>query len=138
MRQTFSVNAVGITPRRLVTLNENDRSATGYLPKAVFEATADIFFAYPDRAVCGWEKAIDAQNRIMMAIETIVAATPAGHDAAIVSHGAVGTLLLCKLKQCGINRMEDQPANGGGNYFRFDKDTRSLRHGWRPIEDHAV
>lgn len=128
-------HAVGITPQRLGALNENDRSATGYLPKAEFEATADIFFANPDQAIRGWEKAVDAQNRIMQAIATIVAATPATHDLAIVSHGAVGALLLCKLKQCPISRAQDQPGNGGGNYFCFDTDTYSPRHEWRPIED---
>jgi broad specificity phosphatase PhoE len=130
-------NATDITPRRLAGLNENDRSATGYLPKTMFEATADMFFASPDHAVRGWEKAADAQTRILTAIDTIKAATSPGHNVAIVSHGGVGTLLLCKLKQCRISRMEDQPGQGGGNYFCFDADTYVLRHGWRPIENHA-
>src|ERR1700682_2530115 len=38
-------NAIGTVPHLLAALGENDRSATGYLPKAEFEATADAFFA---------------------------------------------------------------------------------------------
>src|SRR5687768_12146813 len=38
-------------------LHENDRSATGYLPRAEFEAVADLFFARPDEPVRGWETA---------------------------------------------------------------------------------
>jgi broad specificity phosphatase PhoE len=127
--------ALDIAPRCLAALGENDRSSTGYLPKAEFEAMADAFFASPWDTVRGWERAIDAQNRIGMAIDTIKAATPAAQTVAIVSHGAVGALLLCKLKRQKISRTEDQPGNGGGNYFCFDMDTYSLRHGWRSIED---
>ncbi len=44
--------------------HENDRSATGFLPPAEFDATADAFFATPERSVRGWERAVDAQARI--------------------------------------------------------------------------
>src|SRR5215472_18838038 len=37
----------GIAPVMLAALGENDRSATGYLPPADFETTADAFFAQP-------------------------------------------------------------------------------------------
>ncbi len=127
--------AVGVTPRPHSALKENDRSATGYLPKAEFEATADAFFANPHQSVRGWERAIDAQRRIVLAIETIITATQAAHDVAIVSHGAVGALLLCRVKQCPISRTEDQPEVGGGNYFCLDSTTLALRHGWRRFED---
>jgi broad specificity phosphatase PhoE len=49
-------------------LGENDRSATGYLPKQEFEATADAFYAHPQESVRGWERAADAQARIVRAI----------------------------------------------------------------------
>ena len=32
-----------------------------------------------------------------------------------------------------ITRDLDQP--GQGHFFRFDRDTRALAHGWRPLED---
>jgi len=46
-------------------LGENDRAATGYLPREEFEATADLFFNQPDRSVRGWEPARAAQTRIV-------------------------------------------------------------------------
>ena len=77
---------VQIDPR----LGENDRSATGYLPPAEFEATADAFFANPEKSIRGWERAIDAQTRVETVIREIAAAQMQG-DLAISSHGAVGT-----------------------------------------------
>jgi broad specificity phosphatase PhoE len=130
--------AIGLSPRLLAELGENDRSATGYLPKAEFEATADAFFANPYDSVRGWERAIDAQHRIVAAIGTVVASSPAGSDVAVVSHGGVGTLLLCHLKACPISRTEDQPGDGGGNYYCFDSTAFALRHGWLPIDDPAA
>jgi broad specificity phosphatase PhoE len=126
--------AVGVSPRLLAGLGENDRSATGYLPKAEFEATADAFFANPHDSIRGWERSIDAQRRIVVAIETVIAKSPSGGDVAVVSHGGVGALLLCHLKACPISRIEDQPGNGGGNYYCFDMDSATPRHGWLPIE----
>ena len=52
---------LGLLPVARADLGENDRSATGYLPKPQFEATADAFFAHPETSVRGWERAIDAQ-----------------------------------------------------------------------------
>jgi broad specificity phosphatase PhoE len=51
---------LGVAPRALAALGENDRSSTGFLEPAVFEATADRFFASPDVSVDGWERARDA------------------------------------------------------------------------------
>src|SRR5205085_955333 len=53
-------------------LGENDRSATGYLAKQEFEATADAFFAHPQESVRGWEPAVIAEARIVCAVEQIV------------------------------------------------------------------
>jgi broad specificity phosphatase PhoE len=127
-------DAIGTAPRLLAALGENDRSATGYLPKAEFEATADAFFANAQDSIRGWETAADAQRRIVAAIATVLAETPEGLDIAVVSHGGVGALLLCHLKTCPISRTEDQPGAGGGNYYCFDRTTYSLQHGWRQIE----
>ena len=117
----------------LAALGENDRSATGYLPRAEFEAVADQFFANPDQSIRGWETAVAAQCRIVAAIEPICA-TSCGGGIALVSHGGVGTLLLCHLRGDPIGRAHDQPANNGGNFFAFDAATRRLHHGWRPID----
>jgi broad specificity phosphatase PhoE len=125
-------DAIGVVPSVLEGLGENDRSATGYLPKAAFEATADAFFARPEESIRGWERAVDAQRRIIAAIGIVLARSE--RDVAVVSHGGVGALLLCRLKGCAISRTEDQPGEGGGNYFCFDEETFSLRHGWLPID----
>jgi broad specificity phosphatase PhoE len=126
---------LSLSPVIIADLGENNRSATGYLPKAEFEAVADRFFANPDESVRGWERAIDAQRRIVRAMDRVIAMAPADGDIAIVSHGGVGTLLLCHLKGIPISRTEDQPGNGGGNLFSFDIATRRLLTGWHRIDE---
>jgi broad specificity phosphatase PhoE len=118
----------------LAELGENDRSATGYLPRAEFEAVADLFFAQPQHSIRGWERAADAQRRIVGAMETVIADTAWAGDVAVVAHGGIGTLLLCHLRGEAIGRRHDQPANNGGNYFAIDAETRRLLHGWQPID----
>jgi broad specificity phosphatase PhoE len=130
--------SVGVVPGELAALGENDRSATGYLPKAEFEATADTFFADPESSVRGWETAADAQRRIVAAIATVLSAIPAGAAIGIVSHGGVGALLLCHLQGQRISRTADQPGTGGGNYFCFERETYALLHGWRAFEAPAA
>ena len=109
-----------LTPIILADLGENDRSATGYLPKAEFEAMADAFFSRPDESVAGWERATDAQRRIVRAVDDALSMARTGGDIAIIAHGGVGALLLCHLRQVPISRAEDQPGQGGGNVFSFD------------------
>jgi broad specificity phosphatase PhoE len=111
-------------------LGENDRSATGFLPPEEFERVADQFFASPETSVRGWERAIDAQARVVRTVEGIRATGPV----AIVSHGAVGTLLYCHLAGKPIERRWDQPPNGGGNYYRFTLSPRMAHFWWRPID----
>jgi broad specificity phosphatase PhoE len=127
--------SLGLGITELAELGENDRSATGYLAPAEFEAVADLFFAHPQEAVRSWERAADAQGRIVAAVERVLDGSVAGGgDVAIVSHGAVGALLLCHLLACPIGREHDQPPTKGGNYFAFDADTRQICHGWRAID----
>jgi broad specificity phosphatase PhoE len=124
-----------LTFTELPNLGENDRSATGYLPPAEFELMADQFFAAPNESIRGWETAQDAQHRIVATVDQIANLSSTNFPVAIVSHGAVGTLLLCHLKGWVIDRKHDQPGSGGGNYFRFDADTRTVVHGWRAIDE---
>lgn len=126
--------ATGLPVLVRADLGENDRSATGYLPPAEFEATADRFFAEPTVSVRGWATAADEQRRIVTAIESVVATAPGGGDIAVVSHGAVGALLLAHLLGEPISRRLDQPGNGGGNLFAFDVASRRVLHGWQPID----
>ena len=125
----------GLTPVILAELGENDRSATGYLPKAEFEAMADLFFAHPEDSVRGWERAVEAQRRIVVAAERVIFEAQGRGDVAVISHGGVGALLLCHLKGVPISRAEDQPGAGGGCVYSFDMRTRSLLSGWRRIEE---
>ena len=93
-----------------------------------------MFFARPHESVRGWERAIDAQRRIVAAVERVILTAPRMGDVAIVSHGGVGTLLLCRLENVPISRDEDQPGGGGGNAVSFDKAARQPLAGWRGIE----
>lgn len=119
-------------------MGENDRSATGFLPPALFEETADRFFARPEESVHGWERAVDAQTRIVATIKTALDSVPPDFPVIFCGHGAVGTLLKCYLGGRAIDRSEDQRrlANpGGGNGFLFDAQTRRLKSDWMPMED---
>ena len=124
---------LGLRPVTHPGLGENDRSATGYLSKPEFEAVADAFFARPAESVRGWERAVDAQTRIVLATRDVLRTAPAG-DIAIVSHGGVGALLLCHLLAAPISRAADQPAGSGGHLLAFYRDEWTLRHAWRPID----
>jgi broad specificity phosphatase PhoE len=59
-------------------------------------------------------------------------------DILVIAHGAVGTLLLCDLLGIAISRSEDQvggeAAPGGGNYWSFDQQTKTIRHRWKSID----
>lgn len=114
-------------------MGENDRSATGFLPPDRFEAMADRFFAHPDQNVAGWERASDAQARIVAAVEAALRGMPEEAPAIFCGHGAVGTLLKCFVGNRPIARSEDQPA-GGGNGFVFDFASRQLFTEWTPME----
>ncbi|MEX0369914.1 MAG: histidine phosphatase family protein [Tateyamaria sp.] len=112
---------------------ENDRSATGYLPSAEFEATADAFFAHPNQSARGWERAVDAQTRILSCVKQIAASAPDG-DILVVGHGAVGTLLFCAARAVPIDRAHDQGPGGGGNLIVFERENLGAVTGWTPIE----
>lgn len=96
---------------------------------------ADAFFARPEESVCGWERAVDAQHRIIAAVERVIAEAPKIGDVAIVAHGGVGALLLCYLRGIPISRAADQPGDGGGWVYSIDTQSRFLLTGWRKIED---
>tara|TARA_R110002020_G_scaffold48855_6_gene139544 strand:+ start:15807 stop:16406 length:600 start_codon:yes stop_codon:yes gene_type:complete len=113
-------------------MHENDRTATGYLPPEEFELVADQFFANADQSVRGWERAVDAQARIVAETLATFENAPEG-DVLLVGHGAVGTLLMCHVAGWPIDRRHDQPG-GGGNVFAFERQTLKLHHGWQPME----
>lgn len=125
--------AWGITPEVRADLHENDRSSTGFLPPAEFEATADRFFAEPRTSVRGWERACDVQDRVHRAVTAALAGRPNVAEVLFVGHGAAGTLLWCRLVGLDIDRRHDQPA-GGGQHFAFDLARSAPVHAWRPFD----
>ncbi|OHV26716.1 histidine phosphatase family protein [Rhizobium sp. RMa-01] len=126
--------ASGVTIEVVHAMHENDRSATGFLPPPQFEEAADWFFAHPEESFKGWERAVDAQARIVTAVKTVLAAHDATAPIAFVGHGGVGTLLKCHLAGRPIGRDRDQPA-GGGNLYAFGLADLALTCDWTPIED---
>lgn len=125
--------AIGIAAEIHPDMGENDRSATGFIPPERFEAAADAFFAKPHQSWNGWERAADAQSRIVAAADRALNDCQADSPALLVGHGAVGTLLKCHIAGRPISRREDQPG-GGGNIYAFDHAARRLLCDWRPIE----
>lgn len=135
--ETKAIEAAGIIAGRLGLgvavdpgLGENGREATGFLQPAEFERTADAFFARPEESVRGWERAVDAKARMVAAVGRIVAGHGVG-DLAIVSHGAVGALLLAALSGAAIGRAWDQPFQG--HFWRARLPGLAVVHGWRQI-----
>lgn len=122
-----------LEPSELADLGENDRSATGYLPPEEFQLVADQFFAEPEQSVRGWERAVDAQERIVSAVAAVDSKAPSG-DVAIVAHGGVGALLMCHALGVGISRHYDQPFGGGGCWFALERGSRRLLTPWARID----
>lgn len=124
--------ALGLAVEVRPNLHENDRSATGYLPEAEFQQVANAFFADPAHSARGWERAVDAQDRIVGGVLLALAEAP-DTPALFVGHGGVGTLLLCHLAGHAISRAHDQPPVGGGCWFRQTATDAPDR--WRPLEE---
>ncbi|ALA17137.1 MULTISPECIES: histidine phosphatase family protein [unclassified Chelatococcus] len=135
---TILAEHLGLAVEVREAMHENDRSATGFLPPPEFEATADLFFAHPDESIRGWERARDAQRRIVAAVEGALKGEDGSRDVCFVGHGGVGTLLYCHLAGEAIARRFDQAPGGGNRFafpiFAFDSGPRKVLHGWRPFD----
>ena len=110
--------------------HEIDRSATGFVTHDRHEALADRLFAEPAESADGWERAIDAQQRVADVFAPYLEAT--GRTHLVVGHGGVGTLLLCHLLGLDIDRSHDQPRQG--HYWAYDCDRQQVLHRWHPID----
>jgi len=125
----------GLAWRTHEDLGENDRSATGYIAPPEFWEVVREFFARPHESVRGWERAIDAQARIVKAVRRIAAEEYGPGDTLVVSHGGVGSLLMAHLQRVEIGR-ESRPSHpGGGCFLVIDRESFSLRQDWRSIEE---
>jgi broad specificity phosphatase PhoE len=133
-RETADVlaSAIGLDVEVRPGAGENDRSSTGFLPPDEFEAMADRFFAEPEVSADGWERAVDAQRRIVDALADLLG-PDATASTVVVGHGGVGTLWCCWLADRPISRRHDQP--GQGHYVTVDVDSRRLLHPWHPIDE---
>lgn len=119
-------------------LCENDRSATGYLAPAEFEKHVDALFGRPHESVSGWERAIDAQARVVTAVREALASVAGNAPVVFTGHGCVGTLLKCHLGKRAIARAEDQREvahPGGGNLFAFTLAPDALMCEWTPMHE---
>jgi len=121
------VERFGISHEIYKDLHENDRSATGFLPQEEFEQTANMFFANPDVSVRGWERARDAQERIVRTTRQALTGYKADLPVLFAGHGAAGTLLMCHLMGVAISREHDQER--GGCWYRFHKDWLTTQAG---------
>jgi hypothetical protein len=79
--------------RRSTGADSRERSIGDRLLAAdEFEALANQFFAHPMASVRGWERALDAQARIVREVERVLARNRAG-DVLLVGRGAVGNFV---------------------------------------------
>lgn len=124
---------VGVRVQSIEAMHENDRSSTGFLKPDAFEKMADAFFANPEISVKGWERAVDAQTRIVGEVQKILSTHKDG-DILFVGHGAVGTLLYCHYADLSIDRKFDQPG-GGGNFFTVEIEDSVVLNSWTPMEN---
>jgi broad specificity phosphatase PhoE len=116
-------------------LGENDRSSTGYIAPPEFWEVVAEFFARPHESIRGWERAVDAQTRIVTAVTRIAQGDETSGDIVIVSHGGVGCLLTAHLQKVAIGQ-ESRPTHpGGGCLIAIDRDTLRITQDWRTIEE---
>jgi broad specificity phosphatase PhoE len=116
-------------------LGENDRSSTGYIAPPEFWEVVRAFFGRPHESIRGWERAVDAQARIVNAVSRILREDETSGDIVIVSHGGVGCLLTAHLQRVAIGQ-ESRPSHpGGGCFIVIDRASFTLTQGWRAIED---
>lgn len=78
-----------------VNLHEHSRHQVPYLGQAEFDTAVAHFFAHPDDLVLGEETAQQATDRFSYALQAIITTHPQ-QKLAIVSHGTVLTLWLCR------------------------------------------
>lgn len=120
----------GNTVETLPESHEVDRSATGFVPAARHDALARRLFLYPDQSAEGWERAVDAQARIVKAVTVLIARSY--KPLILIGHGGVGTLLWLHLTGQPITPEADQPRQGCA--WVYDLGQSRAIHGWRAFE----
>jgi broad specificity phosphatase PhoE len=128
--------ALGIPVTEAEEFGEIDRSVPGYVPADKFEELANLCFARPEESAEGWERAVDAQARVVAAFEAVMTSHDLSEPIGFVGHGGVGTLLKSHLGKRAISRAGDQPL-GGGNAYMIRSADRLLLGDWMPFERFA-
>ena len=119
-------------------LEEVDRSSTGYMPEKEHDRNGRMLFLYPEESIDGWERAVDAQKRMVDAVTKLIKGDQTTGDLVIVTHGAVGSFLNSHLKNRPIN-LDDTPGiPGGGGIFAFDAKSKTILYDWLNIDDVAL
>jgi broad specificity phosphatase PhoE len=126
---------LGLPSRTDEYLSQHDRSATGYIAPPEFWEVVGEFFANPTKSIRGWERAIDAQARIVNAVRRVAQQEPSPGDMVIVSHGGVGALLMDHLLRVEIGKGSRPSHPGGGCYLVIERDPLKLKSDWRVIDD---
>jgi len=111
---------------------EVDREAVGYVPPDRYEELSAAFFGQPEHSAHGWERAVDAQARVVDGLRDVLSDAD-GPGAAVVGHGGVGTLLWCHLAGLPISADHDQP--GAGYSFTYHRGRAAVAHRWHRIDD---
>jgi broad specificity phosphatase PhoE len=110
---------------------EIDRSSTGYLPELEHTKQVQEWFNHPEASINGWERGVDAQDRIVRATKDVIDFNP-GQNIAIVSHGGVGALLLAHYKKMPIHSRHSQEKLG--SFFVYDIEVKRVKLDWHPID----
>jgi broad specificity phosphatase PhoE len=123
--------AFGLTARTDADLGENDRSATGFIPEPEFSGVADSSSPIRTRAFAAGN-ARATRRRGSWRRWRVVAKTQGTGEIAIVTHGAVSTLLALRAARSSDRRNLGPGIAGGGGICAVDG--TGLRRGWRAIE----
>lgn len=115
-------------------LAEIDRSSTGFVEGERYAEITERFFAAPEASADGWERAADAQARVLAALDRIeTAAAGLEQDVMVLAHGAVGALTLAARLGEPIAQALDQPRQGC--WFAYDRSDGRVLHRWRELPD---
>jgi len=113
----------------LEELGDVNRSSTGTVPHQEYTGLMDNFYNAPEKSVRGWEKALDAQKRILLGIDKILALSPSSRFIALVSHTNMANLLLCKIKGIPIERIQNPPMT-----FSFEVEPGGKPQNWKSLD----
>lgn len=129
---------ISLPVTELTGLEEVDRSSTGYMPREAHDHNARMLFLHPEKSIDGWERAADAQQRMVDAVSKLIEDDQTTGDLVIVTHGAVGSFLNSHLKNKPINLDDTPGVSGGGGIFAFDAQSNTILYDWLNIDDVAL